>query len=355
MIRGAQDEWLCARDIVRRWGWNVTAYQILNPGFSFWIDPRQDAVVGYVERHGVYVVGGAPVCPAHRLDDVMTQFERHAQAQERGVLYFCAEERLAEEAAADPQRITFPIGAQPHFLPAELLNVFAGHASLRAQLHRTHNKGVEVEQAAAVDATLRAQLDRCLAQWREKRGLPPLHFLIESNTLDNLEDRLLLVARREGVALGFITVTPIPARNGWLIEQIVRGDDAPNGTAELMIHAAAKALTERDAAMVSFGLAPLAQRAEAAADQSPGWLRGLLSALRSHGRRFYNFEGLEAFKAKFQPPYWAPVYASLGPNCTLTRGLLAIATAFSGTPLRWFIPQTLARAARREVAQLLHV
>ncbi len=351
----ARDDWLSARDIVRSWGWNVTAYQILNPGFSFWIDPRKDAVVGYVERHGVYVVGGAPVCPAERLNEVMAAFERHAQAHERGVLYFCAEERLAELAATDPHRITFPIGAQPLFLPAELLNVFADHASLRAQLHRTHNKGVEVVEADTMDATLRAQLDRCLVQWRAKRGLPALHFLIESNTLDNLEDRLLLVARRGGVALGFITVTPIPARNGWMIEQIVRGDDAPNGTAELLIHAATEALTERDAALVSFGLAPLAQRTAAAADQSPGWLRGLLSALRSHGRRFYNFEGLETFKAKFQPPYWAPVYASLGPNCTLPRGLLAIATAFSGTRLRWFIPQTLARAARREVAQLLHL
>ena len=109
----ATSQWLQARSTIRRWGWNVTSYQILNPGFSFWTDPRYDAVVGYIQQHGVRVVGGAPVCADEQLVQVMRAFENDAGQGGCGVVYFCAEDRLAEHAARDAVRVTFPIGAQP--------------------------------------------------------------------------------------------------------------------------------------------------------------------------------------------------------------------------------------------------
>ncbi|MBK5186768.1 MAG: hypothetical protein JJD97_00910, partial [Gemmatimonadaceae bacterium] len=50
-----------ARELVLRYGWNATAYQILNPGFALWFSGAGDAVIGYVRRSGVHVVAGAPV------------------------------------------------------------------------------------------------------------------------------------------------------------------------------------------------------------------------------------------------------------------------------------------------------
>ena len=346
-------EWQQARDIVRRWGWNVTSYQILNPGFSFWIDAGADAVVGYIERHGVWVVGGAPTCADERLESVVTAFERTARDAGKGVLYFCAEERLAAQAVRDPERVTFPIGAQPFFTPARLRDVFAEHPSLRGQLHRARNKDVTVEVADARSPAVLASLRRCLDEWRATRRLPPLHFLIETDTLEHLEDRVLLLARRRDTPVGFAVATPIPARHGWLIEQIVRGRDAPNGTSELLVHSAADVLAQRNATFITLGLAPLARRVPSAFDQSPAWLRTLLRGLRSHARHFYNFEGLENFKAKFRPASWAPVYASTSAGCSVRRALLAVTTAFSGERLRWFVPHMIGRAVSREIRRTI--
>jgi phosphatidylglycerol lysyltransferase len=50
-----------ARELVLRYGWNATAYQIVNPGIRQWFSGAGDAVVGYVTRWGVRVVAGAPV------------------------------------------------------------------------------------------------------------------------------------------------------------------------------------------------------------------------------------------------------------------------------------------------------
>jgi phosphatidylglycerol lysyltransferase len=338
-----------ALEIVRKWGWNVTAYQILNPGFELWIDSDLDAAIGYIERHRIRVVGGAPVCADEQLPRVVAAFENDAARAGCGVAYFCAEQRLAELAEADVSRITFPIGAQPMWAPRDLLSEFEQHASLRAQLNRARNKGVRVQSAIDLDTITVSEMDQCLEQWIGSRGLPPLHFLIETRTLGNLQDRAVFVARRDDAMIGFLVATPIPARNGWLVEQIVRGNNAPNGTAETLLREATLKLESMNADMITLGLAPLAQRAQPRFDRAPQWLHFVLNNLRAHGHRFYNFEGLEAFKSKFGRAEWAPVYAVLAPETPLPRALLAITAAFAGEPLRRFLPRVLTRGLAHEL------
>jgi lysylphosphatidylglycerol synthetase-like protein (DUF2156 family) len=61
-----------------------------------------------------------------------------------------------------------------------------------------------------------------------------------------------------------------------------------------------RALHAAGADAVTTGLAPLSRRApdEAAA---PAWLALTTRWARAHGRRFYELDGLDAFKAKFRP------------------------------------------------------
>ena len=332
------------RDIVRRNGWNVTSWQILNPGFTYWLHPRHDAVVGYVERCGVRVVGGAPVCADEHLEEVVKDFETDASAAEAGVIYFAAERRMAELARGDAQRVTFPIGAQPFWGPGVLTREIRGHASLRAQLNRARNKGVSTLEVETLDVTMAAALHSCLAEWIALRPLPPLHFLIETDTLQNVTDRRLFVAALGDDILGFLVATPVPARGAWLIEQIVRGAAAPNGTVELLLHHAAGTLP----GMITLGLAPLARRGDPVVDRAPRWVPFLLARLRSHGKRYFNFEGLERFKAKFGGSSWDVVYASVAPGTPVTRALLAVTEAFSGESLLPFA----ARAVRRRPTRI---
>jgi phosphatidylglycerol lysyltransferase len=57
--------------------------------------------------------------------------------------------------------------------------------------------------------------------------------------------------------------------------------------------------------------------------------------VRLHGARFYNFDGLDAFKAKFNPEKWEPIYAIAEGASFPPRALYAIAGAFSGgAPIR---------------------
>jgi phosphatidylglycerol lysyltransferase len=343
-----------ARDLVLRHGWNSTSYQITNPGIDLWFSRRPEGVVGYVLRHRVRVAAGAPVCAAEALREVAAAFERDAERGGERVCYFCAEGRLDDLYRGSADHSMVYLGAQPVWHPGNWGSIISGHASLRAQLNRARNKGVRVEEWPSERATKNPELCRVLGEWLATRGLPPLHFLVEPETLERLFDRRVFVALRGDDVIGFLIASPVAMRNGWLIEQNIRGAGAPNGTAELMIDAAMRTLGDEGSSYVTLGLAPLSRRAGVEDHHDPLWLRLLLAWTRAHGRRFYNFDGLDTFKAKFRPEWWEPVYAISNEPSFSIRSLYAIAAAFSdGSPIVLLL-RAIARALRTELGWLIH-
>jgi phosphatidylglycerol lysyltransferase len=317
------------RALVLEHGWNATCYQLINPGIEHWFDPRGDAVVGYVRRHRVHVAAGAPVCAPERLAEVVAAFESAARALGDTVCYFGAEQRLEELTHDDRGHSRVLLGAQPVWDPAHWSAIIARRASLRAQLNRGRNKGVTIVEWPTSRARGNEELRAVLIDWLQGRGLPPLHFLVEPETLARLIDRRVFVASVDGATAGFAVASPVPRRNGWLIEQIVRSTGAPNGMTELLVDAIMRAVAADGAHFVTLGLSPLSRQVDDPTP-TPLWLRGLLTWTREHGRRFYNFEGLDRFKAKFDPERWDPVYAISNEPRITVRTMYAIATAFSG-------------------------
>lgn len=334
--------------LVLEHGWNATAYQILNPGFTYWLSPHGDAAVGYVVRAGVRVVAGAPVCAPDRLPNAVAEFTAHARASEERVCFFAAGERLALLLGNSAEWSVAGLGAQPWWDPAGWPSIVVHHRSLRAQLHRAANKGVHIETWPAARALEHPTLRRLLREWLATRALPPLHFLVEPHTLGRLADRRVYVAVRASRPVGYLVASPVPARAGWLIEQIIRGHGAPNGTAELLIDAAMRALHAEGARWVTLGLAPLSRHARFDPRRMPWWLRATLGWVRAHGRRFYHFDGLDHFKAKFDPHGWEEIVALAGAPRFPPRALWAIASAFSnGSPVV-LMARALGRAVRQE-------
>ena len=340
-----------ARALILEHGWNATAYQLLNPGMELWFPRAGDGVVGYVTHGRTRVVAGAPVCDGARLESISAEFADDAHARGERVCYFGAGHRLEERYAGRPEWSRVLLGAQPVWNPTSWSAAVNRRNSLRAQFHRALNKGVAVNEWPPERAEDHPALRRCLSEWLRGRHLPPLTFMVEPETLGQLHDRRVFVAvRAEREVVGFTVLSPVPARNGWLVEQIVRGSNAPNGTAELMIDSAMRAIAESGATYATLGLSPLSRRAEFVQLPQPLWLRFLLRWVRLHGARFYNFDGLDAFKAKFNPEVWEPIYGiAEGPRFP-ARGLYAIAGAFSGgAPLR-LVARALVRAASQEFA-----
>ncbi|MEO7039682.1 MAG: DUF2156 domain-containing protein [Gemmatimonadaceae bacterium] len=344
-----------ARVLVLRHGWNATAYQILNRGITLWFSARGDAVVGYVRRSGVRVVAGAPVCVPERLGEVVAEFASDARVARDRVCYFGAGERLESTIIARGARDgggMVGLGAQPSWDPQRWNGVIARRASLRAQLNRARNKGVTISRWNPARARNSPELEKLLDEWLRTLGLPPLHFLIETDTIALTIDRRIFVAERAGAAVAYLVASPVSARRGWLIEQIVRGAGAPNGTSELLVDAAMRTLADEGAVYVTLGLAPLSRHSTFADPGVPVWLRLVLQWVRAHGRRFYDFDGLDRFKAKFAPDQWEEIIAIDDRSPFSMRALWAISAAFGGESPVILLGRTIARAVAQEMRWL---
>ena len=341
-----------ARGVVMRHGWNTTCFQIINPGIDYWFGPDGESVVGFVSSGRVRVVAGAPVCSEETLEVVTRQFEDDSKSDGRSVCYFGAEARLEKIVHDDPQHSMVLLGAQPVWHPARWADVVAKHSSLRAQLNRARNKGVTVSEWPIDRAHDSPELRDCLESWLSIKGLPPLHFVIEPETLERLENRRIFVAERDGRVEAFLVLSPIPTRKGWLTEQFPHRQGAPNGTVELMMDAAIRAVAAENCEYVTLGLSPLSKRAKIEPFDNPVWLRFLLAWMRKHGQRFYNFDGLDHFKSKLQPENWEPVFAISNEREFSGRTLWAIAMAFTeNKPFRVF-GRGIAKAIKAEMGNL---
>lgn len=337
------DEQERARQLILQHGWNSTVYQTLNPTIKRWYSPTGDALVGYVEHLGVRVVAGAPVCDADRLPEVAERFEAEARSRHQATCYFAVEPRWLNLVQARTEVAL--IGAQPVWDVGDWAATVEAHTSLRAQFHRARNKGVAVRRQPVADLIAgragAADLRLLRERWAAAHGLPPLGFLTgmellppdASPTGPLTQDRRLYVANQLDRPVGYLVASPIPRRNGWLFEQVIRDPTAPNGTAELLIDTAARDLAGMGAERLTLGLAPLSKRHRPTPRRlrdSPPWLRLAFAWAYAHGRRFYDFAGLEAFKEKFRPPRWEPVYLVSASSHLRPHHLYAVAAAFTG-------------------------
>jgi phosphatidylglycerol lysyltransferase len=339
-----------AREIVLQYGWNATAYQILNPGFDLWFSTDHRAVVGFTRRGPVLLVAGVPVCTPEKIASVCDEFERLAEREGRRVCYVCAEERLRAIFAHSPNHATIALGAQPAWNPRTWPEVIRTRPSLRAQLHRALNKGVDIKEVSPKTAARDDELRYVLQEWVSGRSLPPLHFLVEPNVLDGvLSDRVILAARRRGKPVAFLVASPLPAREGYLVELVARSSGAPNGSSELLIDAAMRRFADEGCRYATLGLVALAHAADEEIRFNPPWLRGLMYFARAHANRFYNFRGLEQFRLKMSPDRWETVYAIANEPRFSARTLYAVGGAFSGIPPWAAIAIGMVKALKEEI------
>ncbi|MGD9562909.1 MAG: phosphatidylglycerol lysyltransferase domain-containing protein [Pyrinomonadaceae bacterium] len=341
-----------ARELVLKHGWNTTCFQIVNPGIEYWFGGDGESVVGYVTSGKSRVVAGAPVCSEAGLPAVVEAFESDASANGLGVCYFGAEARLENVLRGSNDHARVLLGAQPVWHPANWARIMAGRASLRAQFNRARNKGVTVSEWSVERAKNNPLLHECLEAWFTLKGLPPLHFVIEPETLGRLENRRIFVAEHDSRVAAFLVLSPIPTRKGWLTEQFPHHPDAPNGTVELMMDTAVGRLCDEGDEYVTLGLSPLSKRAKIEKFDNPVWLRVLLAWMRKHGQRFYNFDGLDSFKAKMTPEYWEPVFAVSNEPEFSGSTLYSIALAFTENHPFRVIAGGLGKAAAAEIRTL---
>lgn len=211
------------------------------------------------------------------------------------------------------------------------LAAFTLEGSERAALRQEHRRAqragcvFEVLEGAALQAAL-PRLRVISDEWLEHKAGEEKGFSLGWFDADTLCQAPLAVVRVEERIVAFANLWPLPGRQEISIDLMRHTADAPKSSmdflfVELMLWARAQGF-----AAFNLGMAPLAGLS--GHELAPLWHKLGGFAWR-HGERFYGFEGLRRFKAKFRPQ-WRPRYLASPGGWRQPLALFHIARLVSG-------------------------
>lgn len=301
------DAWHHSRDVddtallpwLTRHGTDAVSFQALKIHAQRWVDEPppagSGAVVAYQPIGRSWIAIGTPLAPLERRDVAVRRFCQAARAQGRRPVFLGVED-LAPFAGLR----TLALGLQSVLKPSAWDATLRQWPKLREQVRRARAKGVSVRAVApdelAPGAPLRTEVERLRAEWLGSRAMEPLGFIVEVDPFYAAAEHLYFAAFLRGRAVQFLSAVPIPARDGWLVEDMLRGRHAPNGTTELLLAALMQRLGG-DPSWVTPGLTPLA-------GPVTWWLR----LTRHVTVALYDFSGLLRFRSRLHPAAWTTVW-----------------------------------------------
>jgi lysylphosphatidylglycerol synthetase-like protein (DUF2156 family) len=328
------------------YGYNPHSLVSIAPGASLWSAPDIDGAIIYGEFGRVWLAAGDPLAPLEDMAELARQFASFAKRKNRVVAFVPSSAAFAHAVVPDGFSAV-KVGASPYF-DLQTWNPRGDSAKkMRAGVNQARRAGVVVEMVPdIVDAALKKETAQLCLDWLGSRRSPTTFgWLVALDPFLHSEYKKYFAARVDGKLVGFLAASPIPARRGWYLEDVLREPDAPQGTSTLLVVEALAKLKAEGAALATLGTAPLTTDGP---DDLPTGHRVVSRALDVASRRlagFYNFEGLRRFKGKFVPSWWESEYA-------LGQGGVAMPSRVGHAIVRALVPGGLTQILTRHALRI---
>ncbi|HEY2847652.1 MAG TPA: DUF2156 domain-containing protein [Pyrinomonadaceae bacterium] len=293
-----------------RYGYNEHSLIGSSIDSEIWVSADKRGAIAYTESGGIWMVAGEPFASDADLVRITTEFIAHARSVKKIVAFLPATERFARAVASDDVRIV-KIGASPYF-DLTTWNPRGNSAKhLRTGVNRGRRAGLTVTEITELTPEFRSEVERLSSEWGGKRRAGVrFGWLFELMPFENAEFKKYFAAHdADGHLVGMLAASPIPARDGWYLEDVIRGNDAPDGTSDILVFEALKTLAAQGAKIATLGTVPLSTRGDEGISCGRNRaVEAMLDLSRKQLKALYNFDGLGHFKSKFVPTWWENEY-----------------------------------------------
>jgi phosphatidylglycerol lysyltransferase len=307
------EEYAATNDLLQQqsfYGYNAHSLVSIAPGARLWSCPQIDGAITYNEFGKVWLVPGDPLAHPDNVAELTRRFVEAAREEGRFAAFMPATARFARQAAPVGLHAV-KIAAAPYFDLTTWGPRGDRAKKARAGVNQARRAGVRVIEVRGVDETLKRETALLCRSWLKARKCAvKLGWLFELDPFQHASRKKFFTARDEaGKLIGFLAASPIPARNGWYLEDVLRLPSAPPGTADLLVVEALSMLKRQGARLATLGTSPLAREGEHVQGIcSHELVANVLRIVTSCFSALYNFEGLRRFKTKFAPSWWESEY-----------------------------------------------
>jgi len=271
--------------------------------------------VAFVLAGRTAIVWSDPLCAPDDASTLLGAFLDQARHARLRVALLALDETVAR-AAMDRGCSVLAIGAEPVFdLGSWHAPRGAAGKKLRWGVNHARRAGVTVDEHrpdGGGDPEVEREIAAVHAEWEARLGNKVVRSFLRAGPLLAADGTRIFLARRAGRLEAFLACSPVEARDGWYLEDLVRLPDATNGATELLVVEALGRLAGDGARTATLGIAPF-RGVERQIDRRARWVAlAARWALRYFDRR-YRFVAMSRYKAKFGPSRWEPRYVAFAP------------------------------------------
>jgi phosphatidylglycerol lysyltransferase len=327
--RAQADEHLV--EMVNRYGYEYQSFVLLYGGMEVWRSQDPEAAVLYRRVGRVAVVGAAPLTAREHMCEVIRRFLAHCRERNLDCLMLPLGKETADIARECGMGL-LKIGESGYFNLPEWKPAGDRGKKVRAGVNQARKAGIAVERydpLANRDERARAEIEDLCQEWIDTREVDALGWLLELDPFKLAEYKRYFLARAaNGHLEGMLACCPIPTRNGWYLEDLIRRPGASRGVSELLIVETLRSLAAEGAELATLATSPLAGVESNGSSGEFKHLARLLRLIYEHLDTFYHFKALHRFKAKFAPSFVEHEYVAIYPPRIRLRMVLGVIGAF---------------------------
>lgn len=314
-----------------RYGYNEHSLVSISSSQRFWFDDIHDCGISFTEHGKVWLAAGDPLAAESNLLSATRKFLETARQNKKFVAFLPTSEKFARIISSARELRAIKIGASPCFDLTNWNPRGNKAKKLRSGINQAQRSSITVEEKIELNETFRAEVGDLCEKWLKSRPANiKFGWLFELSPFQFEEKKKYFTARNaQGKLVGLLVASPIPVRNGWYLEDVLRLSDAPNGTADLLVFETIKILIGKGASFATLGTSPLAEEGDDNISADENFIvQKVMNFSRKYLSSIYNFNGLKHFKGKFVPTNWESEYV-LAPKGWLAAALITEALLFA--------------------------
>lgn len=322
------------------YGYNEHSLVSISDKHRSWFDFETQSGISFTEHGKIWLVAGETLASEDNIENATHKFIRIAKQNKKLVAFLPTTEKFASMFASDELKAV-KIGASPYF-DLRTWNPRGDKAKkMRAGTNQARRAGVTIEKAEPHGIKFYEEVTELCKDWSRSRcaGVQ-FQWLFDLAPFRDVKSKKFFAARdTAGKMVGLLVASPIPAREGWYLEDVLRLQDAPRGMADLLVYETLKMLADDGAKLATLGTVPLGAGGDDLFTARKSFFEEkLLGFSRRRLESFYSFDGLRRFKAKFVPCWWEGEYALVPKGfCTSPR----VAAAF----VQAILPENFVKSA----------
>lgn len=283
---------------------------ILDPSYSFFLSTSRDAALYYKIKHKIAVIGGNPLCEAHRYTSFLAEFAVFRKKHHLGIAYLGASDDFAEYAVQQKGWVSMRWGTERALNPVtnEILLEKEGKRIVKQNKALLDPKkgGLQVDvyvPSQRENSVLQAQLKEIYDNWcaaRNASGEPQAYMTVfEPFALPQLMIYVYTTDSKTGNPNGFSALRRIGGSGGYHIDPYCATPDAPRGTTDLLIYSSMALLHRAGIPYLGLGFQPSTELTE---------VTGMGSSMRDISKSAYRktfakvpIGGKQAFYDRWHP------------------------------------------------------